>query len=175
MVQEVIPTLPTLPKFPKIPGRLPELPKTPGLEEEEKRIRPDILQTMLLDEIVGRLEALEEVSAQVKIILKYISEEMERIPEGIVFPIELTITGNRITKFDIEEEPSGGHRPWFSCAIYADGPDTLWVAVNTTIRGFSRVEKAEGVNVDFHSPKIKKLFFYTIKDGECAVRIIAER
>lgn len=168
-----IPTLPELVK-PKIPT-FPEFPKPPALPEEEKRIKPDILQIFILDEIVGRLEALESFTEELKKVVAYIAAEMERVSEGIVYPIELTIEGNTITEFNIEEEPSGGHKPWFSCTIYADGPDTLWVAVNTTVKGFSRIENAEAMDVDFHSPKIRKLFFYTVKDGECAVRIIGER
>lgn len=162
-------TLPTKPPL-KPPAKLP-----PALKEGDKRIRPDILQTMLLDEIIGRLEAVEKFTEQVKIIIAYIAAEMERVPEGLVYSIDKTITGSKIVEYDIEKEVTAGHLLWFSCTIYNRGPDSLWVAINTTTKGFTKIDESETFSVDFHSPKVKKLYFYSTTEGTCLATIVGER
>lgn len=156
-----------LPKLPdEIIERLPsKLPKIERLEQLPRYLEE---QGLLLDDLNVRMQTLLELTEKVL-------NRMERIPEGLAFPIERTVTGNTITKYEMEKEPDAGSRPWNSASIYNDGPDTVEFRANTTVGRFQIVQEGEGADMDFHAPLLKKLFFRCQSPtASAALRILGE-
>ena len=161
-----------LPKIPTPTDILERLKVKPPLA---KIIDPSILQTILLDEIAGRLEDLGELTQQFRDIATLIEKQMPRIPEGVTYPIELTIKGNVITEYAIEDEPDAGSRPWLSATIYSDGPDNCWVRANNVVGRFQKFTDGEAVDIDFKAPLLKKLYFKCgSATASTALRILGE-
>lgn len=125
-------------------------------EEKEERVRPDVFMASLLDEIAGRL-------------VEILDTQRLQIPEGIVEPIptfKVTQKGKTI-KLDI---------PWFSFAMWNDGPNTFWVQVNKKKRGKAHeLKKDETYSVNMGAPKIKDLYLYCATGETAAVRIAGDR
>ncbi|MFH1485659.1 MAG: hypothetical protein ABIH46_06285 [Chloroflexota bacterium] len=153
--------------LPEIPGlKIPELPRPVRLEDV-----PRLLQSAetLMDDLNVRAQTILDK-------LNTALERMQQVPEGEVFPVEVNITGTRATEYNIEDESDAGYKPWFSCTIYNDGNDDLYVAVNSSRRRFQKVLQGEALDVDMHSPKIKTLYFKTATvGGSCSLRIVGER
>jgi hypothetical protein len=112
-------------------------------------VDPAVLQTYFLDSINKRLEDMTGVLVSM----------MPKVPEGIIFNPELTVTGDKITEFNILEEPEAGNKPWFSCSIFNDGPDDVWLMANSYLGKFRRLGTHEGLDLDFKAPKLNKLYF----------------
>jgi hypothetical protein len=158
---------PDLEKLPEeIIERLPKkLPKIEKLEDVPRYLES---QGLLLDDLNVRMQTLLELT-------QTMLSRMERVPEGLTFPIELTVTGNTITKYEIEKEPDAGSRPWNSASIYNDGPDTVEFRANTPVGRFQTIQEGEGADLDFHAPLLKKLFFRCQSPtASTALRILGE-
>jgi hypothetical protein len=124
---------------------------------ERKRLRSDVLQTALLDEIAERLYALQRF------------QEEERA-EGIVEPIE---------PISVNEEPRrvvAPVKPWFSVNVVNDGPNDVYVMVNTE-KSFDwhRVPKGESYRVDMKRGIIKDLLLKCEAGKTASVRVVGAR
>jgi hypothetical protein len=124
---------------------------------ERRRLRPDVLQTALLDEIAERLYALQRF------------QEEERA-EGVVEPIE---------PISVNEEPRrvvAPLKPWFSVNVVNDGPDDVYVMVNTE-KSFDwhRVPQGESYRVDMKRGIIKDLLLKCEAGKTASVRLVGSR
>lgn len=164
-----------LERLPKIPTPTDIIERLKVKPPPAKIIDPTVLQTILLDEISGRLEDLGELTQQFRDIAAKMESQMVKVPEGLTFPVELSITGATIIKYDLEEEPDAGSRPWYSCTIYSDGPDDCWVRANTPVGRYQKFTEGEAVDIDFKSPLLKRLFFRCgSATASTALRILGE-
>lgn len=117
-----------------------------------KRVSPDVAQVYLLDEIAGRLLALER--------------QLPVKPQGIVEPLNPT---------NVTTTPRTLHPPfkrkWFSMSISNDGPDDCWVHVNTEKSPNPFLTRVgEVYEVDMQSPVIEDIRVWT-DAGTAALRI----
>ena len=143
----------------------PGLPPIRSLEDMPRYLEA---QSLLLDDLNVRTQKLLEVTEKMQ-------QQMEKVPEGLTYPIELTITGNTITAYELTKEPDAGSRPWFSCTVYNDGSDDVLVRANSPVGRFQRVEQGESVDIDFKAPKLKSLFFKCdTATSNAALRILGE-
>jgi hypothetical protein len=124
---------------------------------EHKRLRPDVLQTALLAEIAERLYTLQRL------------QEEERA-EGVVEPIEpVSVTGEH-------RRVVAPFKPWFSVNVVNDGPDDVYVMVNTE-KSFDwhRVPKGESYRVDMKRGIIKDLLLKCEAGKTASVRLVGSR
>lgn len=131
-------------------------------------VDPAVFQAYLLDAINKHLEDLNAG-------IQALRQEMPKVPEGIIYNPELTITGNTVTEFNILEEPDAGNKPWFSCSIHNDGPDDVWIQANSYLGKFRKITADEGLGIDFKAPKLIRLYFKCEATGSAALRITGER
>ena len=125
--------------------------------EERKKVKPDVLQTALLDEIAERLLHVERMLAEEK-------------PEGVVEPIEpvsVTETLRRV---------KAPFKPWFSVSIVNDGPNDVYVIVNSE-KSFEwhRVPVGETYKVDMKRPAIKDVLLKCEPGETASVRVVGSR
>jgi hypothetical protein len=125
--------------------------------KQEKFVRPEVLQAALLDEIAERLYTLQRF------------QEEERA-EGVVEPIE---------PVSINEEPRqvvAPVKPWFSVNVVNDGPDDVYVMVNTG-KSFDwhRVPKGENYMVDMKRGIIKDILLKCEPSKTASVRVVGAR
>jgi len=128
------------------------------VQEEEARIRPDVLQAALLHKITKRLGDLTKLVQQ-------------QIPEGVVEPLRPVVatTEPQVVK------PPVWNKPWFSVSIVNDGPNDCWVVVNTENGGNPYLLKVdESYEDDFKSAKIRDIYVYT-DTGTATLRIRGTR
>jgi hypothetical protein len=123
----------------------------------EGKVTPEVLQTILLDEIAGRLAEIYE------------SMQEERA-EGVVEPIE---------PISVTEEPRrvvALFKPWFDVTVVNDGPDDVWVMVNTE-KSFEwhRVPKDETYKVDMKRGIIKDVLLKCEPSKTASVRLVGAR
>lgn len=127
------------------------------LREEEggKRIRPDVLQTALLDDIAFKISSLENV------IRGYIQLIQ---PEGRSAYEEIEVRGGKI-KYTV-------FRPLFSLHVWNDGPDNVFVAINKKeARGkYIKLKKDEDTNFKYDVPVIRLLYHYCNTGEEADIR-----
>jgi hypothetical protein len=128
------------------------------MSEDAKRLRPDVMQVALLDEIAERLLSLEEMQR---------SQE----PQGIVDVIQPPIT---VTDQKRQLKPTEG--AWFSVSIINDGHEDVWAIINT-IKSFQPhlIRAGETYPVAFNRPVIKDVLLYCDKDKTTQVRFIGVR
>lgn len=131
------------------------LKREEGEREEGKRIRPDVLQTALLDDIGFRISSLENV------IRGYIQLIQ---PEGRSAYEEIHVEGARI-KYSV-------FRPLFSLHVWNDGPDEVFIAINKKeMRGkYIKLKKAEDMNFKYDVPVIRLLYHYCNSGKEADIR-----
>jgi hypothetical protein len=125
--------------------------------KQEKFVRPEVLQAALLDEIAERLYTMQRF------------QEEERA-EGVVEPIE---------PISVNEEPRrviAPLKPWFSVNVVNDGPDDVYVLVNTE-KSFDwhRVPKGESYRVDMKRGIIKDLLLKCEAGKTASVRLVGAR
>lgn len=123
---------------------------------QKKQLNPEILSAALLDEIAGRLLEMK----------KFMEEERAF---GAVEPIEkFTITSqkNRITRL----------KPWMSMTLINDGPDSVFVIVNTE-KSFDEHEVLDGetYTIDMHRPRIADLLLWCNHSETASVRVVGTR
>lgn len=164
MAQQTLPAIPeeTLPKVRPIlpPGR-----------EKPGPVSPDVLQTIYLDEIAGRLEELGELTRALGSLVLRMENQMEKIPQGRMRPFEKAITGNTIERWDVIEDVG---RECNSATVYNDGPDSVWVCLNDIRDGFQEVKESESLDFDFKHPVIRMFFFKSTTEGTANLRIPLE-
>lgn len=158
------------------PAEIIERAKSPLRKLKGKIVSPDVLQTILLDELAGRLEDITEIVAKMANLTSLMQSQMEKIPEGMMFPIPaLAVSGLGITSYNLEEEPDAGSRPWFSASISNDGPDDIEFRANSYLGRWQLIQEGEAVNLDFHAAKLRRLYFKgTSASSSASVRILGE-
>lgn len=130
-----------------------EVSKSTG---EQEKIEAGPMQVVLLDEIAGRLLAIEEL----------IRAEQ---PVGAVEPIEkFKITDIR-THLPLR-------KPWFSVSIINDGEDDVFCIINTE-KSFEehRIRPNETYNIAMITAVITNLLFWCNKGEAATVRIVGTR
>jgi hypothetical protein len=126
------------------------------MDEDKRRMRPDILQAALLDEVAERL--LE---------MKKIMEEERAF--GAVEAIEkFTITSHKIHLPRL--------KPWMSMTLINDGHDSVFVIVNTD-KSFDEHEVLDGetYTIDMHRPRIVDVLLWCHAGETAVVRIVGVR
>ena len=150
---------------PEVRAKLPRgLPGVKSLEEVPKYLEA---QGLLLDDLNVRLNQLVQLTKQMV-------EGMQKVPQGIVCTMEKTITGNRVTRIRLKEEPEADHQPWFSATITndEDSESDVWVAVNDPTKRFRKLRPSESVKVDFHAPKLEDIYAKCAAADESATLVI---
>lgn len=155
-----------------------EKPLTPAKRLLQKRgveagpLELDVWQTILLDEIAGRLEELGEVMVANNNLIAKMEGQMERAPEGRMRPFKKTITGDTVEMWKVVEDVG---RECTSATVYNDGPDPVYVCLNDIRDGFQEVRINESLPFNFHgNPLIERFFFKSTSGGEAALRIPLE-
>jgi len=120
------------------------------------KVSPEVYQAALLDEIAERLLKLENLMKA-------------EVPEGAVEPIE---------KFRITETrtPLKLRKAWFSVSIINDGPDSVFVIVNTE-KSFEEHEVLlhETYTIDMHRALITDILCWCNHGETAMVRIVGVR
>jgi hypothetical protein len=124
---------------------------------ERKRLRPDVLQTALLDEIAERLYTLQRF------------QEEERA-EGVVEPVEPISVTHEVRRV------ISPIKPWFDVNVINDGPDDVYVMVNSE-KSFEwhRVPKNETYKVDMKRGIIKDVLLKCEPGKTASVRVVGAR
>uniref|UniRef100_A0A6H1ZNB5 Uncharacterized protein n=1 Tax=viral metagenome TaxID=1070528 RepID=A0A6H1ZNB5_9ZZZZ len=133
------------------------------------KIRPDIYQAMLLDDILHTLRDNSELLGDIVKKLDAI------IPEGILENIkDLNITAEPVNLLVKTGLGSG----WHSISITNDGVNNVYCAINSS-RPFDKVphkiKPSETYEVDFRAAKINLVHLYTDSGVTSTVRISAKR
>ena len=125
--------------------------------EGEKRVRADVFQAALLDEIAERLLSIEQMLGEEK-------------PEGVVEPME------PITVTDVTRRVMAPIKPWFSVNIVNDGPNDVYAIVNSE-KSFEwhRIPKGEPYKVDMKRPVIKDVLLKCESGENASVRVVGAR
>ena len=115
------------------------------------KVTPEVVQTIYLDEIAGRLaDLMEELRLQ--------------RGEGIVEPYEIVV-GPQGYLLDT-------NLPWISVSIFNDGPDEVRVGVNKDWAD-GTLKKGDKLDVNMGARVIDKI--YLESEGTATVRIFAKR
>ena len=121
-----------------------------------EKVRPEVMQVALLDEIAERLLRVEK-------LLK------AEVPEGAVEPIE---------KFTISEVKTRIKplKSWFSMSLINDGPSSIFVIVNTE-KSFEEHEVLvhETYNIDMRRALIVDILCWCNHGETSVVRIVGVR
>jgi hypothetical protein len=124
----------------------------------EGKVTPQVLQTILLDEIAGRLAEIYE------------SMQEERA-EGVVEPIEPVV----ITEEGRHLRPPVG-KPWMSMDLINDGPNSCWALVNTSRSvDAHEIKKGETYTIDMKRPIIEDVYLWCKPREEASLRIVGVR
>lgn len=125
--------------------------QSPRVAPSETRIRPDVLNVALLDEIAW---GIRELLARVE----------EQVPKGNLIPVTVTLSGPDARREDIKP-------PWFSMVIVNDGPDQAEFTVNSIGNRFSVLPINEIMPIDMKRGVIRTLWLRSISGGTATVRI----
>lgn len=125
--------------------------------EDKKRVRPDILQAALLDEIAGRLLEIQD-------------SMLEERPEGITEPIE------PVAVTDAQRFVLAPFEPWFSVMITNDGPDSVWAVVNSEKSITPHLIRiGEVYQVAVKTSILKDVLLYCNEHETASVRVVGVR
>jgi len=130
-----------------------------GSKEQRVTLDSQVLTTALLDEIAGRLLALEAHNKEIS-------------PEGIVEPLPIL----NVTTTPVVVQPPQEGKHWFSLSVVNDGPQPCWIVVNTgksSTRPY-QIQLDEIYEVTFIKPLIYDMRLYT-DAGIASVRIKGAR
>ena len=120
------------------------------MDESQKRIDPKILQAILQDDTVR--------------LLKQVLTTLEKqIPRGMVDATEggEVFSGDRVVPFQT---------PIFGISITNDGPDSIWVAVNSEAPNrLHEIKITETYKVDMGAAVIKYIFI-RVPSGTASIR-----
>ena len=121
-----------------------------------EKIRPEVVQVAILDEIAERLLKIQKLYEEEK-------------PEGAVEPIEkFTITEVRTSIKPL--------KAWFSMSLINDGPSSVFVIVNTE-KSFEEHEVIvnETYTIDMHRALITDLLCWCNHGETARIRIVGVR
>lgn len=121
-------------------------------------MHPELLQVAILDEIAGRLLALETLSK-------------EQRPEGFVDTFDAVAVTDHVRKISTSH-----NYPWFSIIVVNDGPDDVWALVNPRKNPTPhRVAVGEPYNVDMRRGIIRQLNLWCEAGETASVRVVGLR
>ncbi len=151
-------------------------PNPPGL------VDPIVLQTIILDEIAGRMADLNEMIAALGKITLAMENQMQKVAQGRMIPFTLSIpTPNRnIGLISIGDYlwwnfQEFTHAPAVSATIFVDGPSSCFVCLNNLSDGFQEVQNGEQLHFDYSGHAlIKHLFLKVASGGTANLRIPME-
>lgn len=143
----------------------------PAAREKPGPVSPDVLQTILLDEIAGRLEDLGEITKALGSLVLRMENQMEKVPEGRMRPFEKTITGDTVEMWKVIDDVG---RKCSSATVYNDGPNEVYICLNDIRDGFQEIKEGESLDFSFKHPVIERFFFKSTSDGTANLRIPLE-
>ena len=125
--------------------------------EGGKRIRPDVLQTALLDDINFRISSLENV---VRGYIQLIQPEGESIYEEV--EVRSSVVGRMIFKPLL-----------FSLHVWNDGPNDVFIAINEQkMRSkYIKLKKDEDTSFKYNVPVIRLLYYYCRESEAADIRV----
>lgn len=125
--------------------------------EQRKRVKPEVLQAAILDEIAERLYSLEQMQKEEK-------------AEGVVEPIEPVAVTDEVRRV------VAPFKPWFSVVIVNDGPDDVYAIVNSE-KSFEwhQIPKGEPYKVDMKRAIIKDVLLKCESGENASVRVVGSR
>lgn len=130
-----------------------------------------VLQTILLDEIAGRMEELGEIMMAMGGLTAKMEGQMEKLPEGRMRPFEKTITGDTVEMWKVIDDVG---QKCNSATVYNDGPNEVYICLNDIRDGFQEVKEGESLDFSFKHPVIERFFFKSTSDGTANLRIPLE-
>ena len=126
--------------------------------DEEELIDPQAFQAAALLQIVKKLTELETV-------------QKSMIEEGIIEPLN----PRTVTTAPIVVKHPIWNKPWFGVKITNDGPNSVWVTLNTKhVTEAQEIRENETWGVKFNTAKIEDLYLFT-QTGTATVRIRGSR
>jgi len=127
-------------------------------DSEEEQIDPQAFQAAALMEVVKKLTAIETV-------------QKSMIEEGVIEPLD----PKTVTTAPIVVRHPIWNKPWFGVKITNDGPNSVWVILNTKHVGEPQeIKENETWGVKFNTAKIEDLYLFT-RTGTATVRIRGSR
>lgn len=122
-------------------------------ERKFERIRGDILQAILTDEVAGRLADLHNLISQT-------------IPQGIVQTLSLSLSGRNLQ----QHKPD---KPWFSFSLKnkSDSSGTVYARVNRENADEHAIAPDDTWDVSMGAAKIEMIYLRT-DDGQTASIIL---
>lgn len=163
----------TMEKLPAVAPRLDRLIKRRqdiGMPEPGP-VDMGVMQTILLDEIAGRMEELGEIMMAIGSLTARMESQMEKIPEGRMRPFEKTITGDTVVMWKVIDDVG---RQCSSATVYNDGPNEVYICLNDIRDGFQEVKEGESLDFSFKHPVIGRFFFKSTSGGTANLRIPLE-
>lgn len=121
----------------------------------EGKVTPEVLQTVYLDEIAGRLAEMTR-------------RMMEAEAQGIIYPLNLPVTG---VIQEIRCNPF-----WYSFTVFNDGPNPVYVDVNKDQNArllVAPLNMGENLAVNFDKPRVKFLYAACAVGQTANIRIFA--
>lgn len=122
-----------------------------------ERVRPDVLQSRLLDDVADKLIELANLVSMT-------------IPQGIVEGMTLTLSGNNVQQI----RPLS---PWFYFTLYNkdDSDGTVYVRVNDANGDERPVKPDDSFNVNFGAAIIHAIYVRTDADSTATIEVSAGR
>jgi len=129
--------------------------------EEDKKVRPEVLQAVLLEEVAERLMSIE-------LMLK------KQVPTGIVEPLNpfMATSTARVVK------PPHHDKLWFSVTIVKEGDVELHLRINTkydVVNSYTMGADEKVYDQDFSIPCIEDIQLWTNVGETCWVKIRGSR
>jgi len=132
--------------------------ETPG-----KKVSPDAMMVITLDEIASRLADLTQIQQQI------LQHQKETTPEGIDFPIsDVLVTGTEVINF-VKNYPYRKIRSLDP--IFNKGPNTAYVRVNEEAKEIP-VEDRESIRVSRPTPTIEYITLRVASGESATIRMI---
>jgi len=116
-----------------------------------------VMQTQMLYDVANFLETISERLINVEALLVK--------PKGYVVPINVEVTKTEVLNF-ISATP---YTPLFSVSLFNDGPDEVYPSVND-LQNRTPLKPGENISLDFHAPKIEKLFLDVDEGKKAKIR-----
>ena len=119
--------------------------------DQNVRMRPDIVNVALLDEIANGIRSLLDLAKA-------------SMPRGGLVPMSISVSGPDTVRERIDP-------PWCSMVIINDGPDQVEFTMNSIGNRFSALRANEIIPVDMKQPIIKLLWIRSVVGGTATVRL----
>lgn len=123
--------------------------------EIDAKVSPEVVQTILLDEIAGKLGVM-------------LDQMLEAEQSGMLHPMTLTAT-NAIQEWICTPR-------WYCVNIINDGPDPVYVDVNRDANAISLdtpLSLHENIQIVYNKPKIEKIFLRCQPAQNATIRMFA--